>query len=386
MTNKALRKAAILIASLETESADALLDEMSAEQAALVRNAVMDLGEIEPHEQQDALEEFVKRSPRATSHLGSGVEVDPELARKFGQPTEESVPQPTLGCVEPDAVPERPFGFLDEIDSQELARILADEHPQTTAIVIAHLVASRAADVLRHLPRPRQTDALMRIARLTTPHPDVIRDLEQELRSLLAHQGHREQVAAAGLATVEAILQNASTDERHDLVAELSQQDRSLVRRLRISAPAHPTDASAAASAETNSMRDGNARRNEEAGREAGGDPSRSRHRDAQSRMNLDFTDLEGLDNSALAQIIHRSSPNTTLVALAGASHQFVKRILSQLPSREATQLERKIQQIGPIRLDDVQRAQQQMAEVAQYLVDEGTLTLPAKGRFAVAA
>jgi flagellar motor switch protein FliG len=87
-----------------------------------------------------------------------------------------------------------------------------------------------------------------------------------------------------------------------------------------------------------------------------------------------------------MAQILRRSSPNLTLLALAGASHDFVRQILAQLPSREAAQLDRRIQQIGPLRLDDVQRAQQQLADIAQQLIDEGQIVLPGQPRFAVAA
>jgi hypothetical protein len=104
------------------------------------------------------------------------------------------------------------------------------------------------------------------------------------------------------------------------------------------------------------------------------------------SRRTLDFSDLEQFDSAALAQVLHRCSSNTMLLALAGASHQFVQRILSQLPARQAAQLQRKIQQIGPLRLDDVQRAQQQLIQIAEQLVDEGTLTLPGKHRLSVAA
>ncbi len=98
------------------------------------------------------------------------------------------------------------------------------------------------------------------------------------------------------------------------------------------------------------------------------------------------FADLERLEDAALAQVLHLSSPNTALLALAGASHDFVVRILQQLPAREAGQLERKMQQLGPLRLDDVERAQLRLAEVAQRLIDEGRIALPQVERFAVAA
>jgi flagellar motor switch protein FliG len=74
------------------------------------------------------------------------------------------------------------------------------------------------------------------------------------------------------------------------------------------------------------------------------------------------------------------------MLALAGASHDFVTRILKQLPPRDAEQLQLKMQQLGPIRLDDIERAQLRLAEVAQRLFEEGTIHCPHVERFAVAA
>ncbi len=387
--NHALRRAAILIASLDTDSADTLLDEMSPEQATLVRHAVMELGDISAAEQQQVMQQFVQHNSRAGSVASaenlahddaaadSGVEFDPELVRKF-QSSSPSGPSPRLAQVAP--LRPRPFAFLEGIDAGELAAVLANEHPQTAAIVVAHLAPARAAEVLQHLPPARQTDTLTRIARLSAPHPEVLRDLELEIQALLAHRGHGEPVAEDGLASVEAILQHASPHQRQDLVTGLAQQDRVLVRQLRISIPAGTADSRLVPTADR--FASGVPERNTQEGqldtRLAPTDPRTNRH--------LDFAELESLDQAALAHVLRRSNPNTTLLALAGASHAFVQKILGHLPSREASQLNRKIQHIGPVRLDDVQRAQQHLVDIAQQLIDEGTITLPRQQRFAVAA
>jgi flagellar motor switch protein FliG len=262
----------------------------------------------------------------------------------------------------------------------ELARILAAEHPQTAAIVVAHLSPARAAEVIEHLPLPQQSDTLMRIARLTTPHPDVIRDLEHEIQALLSNRQSLDQVGPQGLAKVEAILQHAADAARQQLVTDLAQQDRTLVHQLRV------TDTPVACPPETVVQ----------PGEIAG--PQRD-HRDSTAKpfvhdknghtpdaTKVTFADLETLDEKALALLLHHVTSNTTLLALAGASHQFVQRILAQLPDREAHQLERKIRHIGPLRLDDVQRAQRQLTEIAQQFVNEGKLMIPGKQRLSVAA
>ena len=389
MSNGSLRRAAILISSLDTESADALLDEMSADQAAAVRNAIMELGDIDIVEQQEAIERFVGNNPQAAKQIEAGVEIDADLARKF-EAADPQAPEQTVGNT-PASPAEgqrdrRPFAFLDQVESSDLARVLSGEHPQTTATVVAHLAPDHAAEVLGHLPREGQTETLMRIARLSTPHPDVVRDLEQEMQSRLANRPPREQVGANGLATVEAILQNTAAATRQDLVTDLAQKDQVLVRQLRVTVPIEHTDNPAHPPTTTPLEESGLP-----AARHALPEQYQSESTFTSSRATLEFAELECLENSDLAQILQRCSSNTTLLALAGASHQFVKRIMSQLPAREAKQLQRKIDNIGPLRLDDVQRAQQQLAAIAQQLIDEGSLIAPGlnalgKPRLSVAA
>lgn len=382
MNATSLRRAAILIASLDTASADALLDEMSPEQAALVRHAVMELGDVDDAEQQTVIAQFLGRAPRPAVTSHAGVEVDAELASKFGTSPIASPPPTVCHSRQPENRPsESPaFAFLDSVDPRQLAGKLAGEHPQTTAIIVAHLTPPRAAEVLRHLPRSRQAETLRRIARLDTPHPDVIRDLQHELRALVDHQQPAERVAAAGLATIEAILRYTSPEETQELVTELAQQDQALVQRL-LSAPGKDaaTAAPVAMVKSTTSVGD-------EQQRVADPHAAHGGTLDISRRQALQFSELEQLDSAALAQVFHHCSVNTMLLALAGATPRFLKHILSHLPSREARQLNRKIEQIGPLRLDDVQRAQQQVATIAQQLIEEGALTLPETQRLSVAA
>ncbi len=157
-----------------------------------------------------------------------------------------------------------------------------------------------------------------------------------------------------------------------------------LVSQLRIPAPNQAIDALGHAPLAATASLDGGASSGQPG--EPHAPPYRPEEPFVATRPRLEFSDLESLESTALAQILHRCSANTTLLALAGASHQFVQQIMSQLPGREAAQLERKIQQIGPLRLDDVQRAQAQVADIAQRLIDEGSLTIPGQHRLSVAA
>ncbi len=373
-----LRKAAILVSSLDAHSADALLDEMTPEDAARVRNAVMELGDVDPREQQQIMRDFVRHTPQRSRHTDPGVELDPALAERLQSQVTGSSP---TGASAPSDAGAVPFSFLHRVETEELAHVLVREHPQTAAIVISHLPPSRAAEVLRRLPSPLQSVALIRIARLETLSRDVVRDIEHEMQTLLQNRQHLEPVVAQGVATIRAILAATSAPERHELLAELARQDQTLARHFGESAAAVPRP-----SLTTTSPQGPDAGSQFDLWSSTEHVPVADESDDVPRARRLQFSDLEKLEDAALAQVLHETSSHTALLALAGASHDFVQRILQQLPAREAGLLQRKMQQLGPIRLDDVERAQLRLADTAQRLIEEGDIAMPPLERFAVAA
>jgi flagellar motor switch protein FliG len=91
----------------------------------------------------------------------------------------------------------------------------------------------------------------------------------------------------------------------------------------------------------------------------------------------LDFDDLLALDDAALARVFRAADPQVALLALTGASPQMADRMLGQLAPREATGLARQMEALGPIRLQDVACAQQQLADLAWQLAKQGVISLP---------
>jgi hypothetical protein len=102
--------------------------------------------------------------------------------------------------------------------------------------------------------------------------------------------------------------------------------------------------------------------------------------------LELAFDDLAQLDDPSLAEVLRSADPQVVLLALTGASPDLVGRIRRRLPSREAKALKRKLEQIGPVRLRDVEHAQQQLARLASRLAARGLIRPPGTRRFAVAA
>src|SRR5947209_4130334 len=139
LTTEGLRKAAILVASLDTAAADAVLDQLTPEQAGQVRELVVELDNIDEGEQRRVIEEFFKvDSPRQSN----GVELDGRLAWLASQ--EQDIDETDSPPPLPPSPPGRPFQFLKEAEAEKLVKALADERPQTIALVLSHLAPARA--------------------------------------------------------------------------------------------------------------------------------------------------------------------------------------------------------------------------------------------------
>ena len=325
-TSTKIRKAAILVASLDAPTADAILGQMPEEQAARVRRMMVELGDIDPEEQQQVIDEFFRHEPAhgeeaAESADDDGVELDPGLARRLAQGNDAAESQ-----AETDS-DSAPFQFLREAHSARLTPFLAGEHPQTIALVVSHLAPQRAAGVLATLDGPLQAEVLRRLTDLDQADPAILREVERGLETKIIEHARSERRRAAGLNAVSDILQAADTSTKRTLLTNLARHDRQLAGRLR--------------------------------------------------PQSLAFSDLERLDEPALAMIFARAEPELTYLALAGASQSLMDRLLAQLSPLEARQFNRSIEKLGPMRLSDIEEAQQRIAELAQQLALEGEIELP---------
>lgn len=378
MNNDAFRKAAILISSLDPNSADALLEQMDPEQAVRIRGAIMEMDSPSEEEQHLVMQEFLGRETEDLAESDGGVELDIAFDRA---PAVSNEPSPLVKMQPSDAAR---FCHLEEADVDSLAQLLRTEHPQTTAVVIAHLSPERAAEVIARLPIDSQTDVLLRVARMESTSPEVIRDIEEEMQALLANRPSSSGYSQQGLATVAAILEASPALRRTDLFAQLSGDRPSRSSESGPSTPGRDRLADLHNSDVNQELPLGGAHHLSLTGPADTAD-HHGQTSSAGREDRVTFAMLESLDNAALAAIIREADAQTAILALAGASHAFVQRILRGMPNRESRQLERKMQQLGPLRLVDVERAQATLAEIAERLVDDGKITNPATRRFAVA-
>ena len=412
-----LRKAAILISTLDQRSADALLEQMPPEQAARIRAVLIDLPDVDPAEQGRVIREFLENQrPRKATSLArendAGVQLSLELQQKLAAPL--------LPAAAP-ASDDRPFRLLQSAPADELARLLQAEHPQVIAVVLSHIPPPTAAKLLSLLADEMQTVVLRRAADLDQADPEILHELEKQLH-LAWQQAGAAQSARAGISTVRAILQAAGDSQRVKLLERLQQSDQRLAGRLqetlqhpstnlglgasrasdvRTSVPVEPTmlawpdvhseqlprdslmaTMSYQAQGEKQVMFDSAA----DMTAQQHDDASPGQYADRAAAEPLTFQDVMNLSQLDLAAVLQAADPKVALLALAGAPDVLVQRLLQQLRAREARKLRQRMSRLGPLLLRDVERAQTQLGELATYLLEQGLIAEPLRRGFAIAA
>lgn len=350
-----LRKAAILIASLDQPTAESVLDQMDLAQADRVRRAILHLGDVDAEEQDRVIEEFFRIGPLIPSQNPAGIELDGDVALHLSSdtPSEESeprrwtsdfseswMPRETKARIKPNASDvnndSAPFQFLHEAEFETLAPFLKRENPQTIAVVVSHLPPQRAGELLAELPANLQVEVIRRLVDLDKADPRMVREVERGLETWLSEQARNQRRRAAGIEAVSAILTAASGSTRRKILGNVTRHDRPLAGKLR-------TD-------------------------------------------HFRFADFVQLDDSTIGEVLRAADPELLVLALAGASADWVQRFTRRLPAADARRLNRALIHLGPTRLADVEEAQQALADLALDLEGEGRIALGSGPRLSATA
>ncbi len=335
-----LRQAAILITSLDRDSADLMISKLSPQQAAALRRAVVGLNEINPEEQNDIITRFVHTGPMIAPLRGSAVELAGRLAERIHQAEPSGSHRSVSGPQTPDTdasetspsdqlpADVQPFRFLHEGSGEQLAPLLLGEHPQTVAVVLAHLPPERSAELLSAFPAQIQVDIVQRLVHLEQTDPAILRDIELEIESWLHGKIGGIGRRFAGFAAAATIISASEQRMQSQLLSDLSQHDAPLARRLEgASAPAT----------------------------EAVAEPFR-------------FDELESFDADRLGRVLSMASSEVIVLALAGASTSMFDRAMKRLGAQAARAIRQQMDRLGPTSLRDIEAAQRELAHIATRL------------------
>lgn len=355
MDQAAIRKAAILIATADRQTADALLERLEPEQAAAVRRCVVQLQDVDNLERDDVLSEFAESRVIMPATPAAAYAATSRLPQSTPQPVNRLVPlgDPAGIDLGSDAViqlripgqildeaatqksntaaAEGPFISIENAEPRDLAQFLSCEHPQTVAVVFSHLQPSQAATVLQELSADKRADVLERLTRLDETDEETIQEVERGLQAWLTEQVKRTQRRRAGMSAVAKIIEAGSADFRRELLADLADRDVGLANQV------HPNAISMTTSPAT----------------------------DSRGRAPLTLEQISRLNSSTLFEILDTCDRDTLVFALAGAEPETVSDLLGVVGLADGRELRAAIANLGPVRLADVDAGQQRLGELA---------------------
>lgn len=378
--NAALRKAAILFQSLDATSAEAMLAQLDVAAARRIRDAAKSLRRVDALEQQAVLEEFFARDQGAPSSRDT-----PTPAERLAASAADEV---TLQQTAVTPAPRRPFQFLEHADPAYLVERLQCEHPQTIALVVAQAPRALAADLLWRFPEALRADVLARVIDWQGADGQLLEEVERALESSLklAPLGGSN---SAGLAAAREILQIASAQERGEMLSSLARRDAKKAELLRVTLPETLSPAPKGrfdlAFGEKPLVEDEPFEAFQSEDRlelslsvydPDGETPVETPETLQPPEPRINFSEFARFDDRTLLRVLAAAEPSIALLALTGAPVRLVERIMRRLPRREANQLRKRMESLGPFQLHDVELAQIELARIACRLADEGKIKL----------
>ncbi len=367
-----LRKAAVLIRSLDAESAAVLLSQLSRKEAKAVRQAIRELGDVDPDEQEELRKALRKVDPRDELTSNAGVEI--AFSSDVTEPsTIDTVPPTTEVASAPSHPTNQPFGWLEGGDMPSLAMMLEREHLSTVAVVLSHLPPDRASAVLSALPPNRRAAAIERLADLGESDRASLEVIERELADWITAQKAERQRRADRLRSIQAILRHSSQGTCESVLAEIAAHDASLAGEIGAvrspiagppsTSPTRQVGGQAAALKEPNAKPPRVPRHSATAATPTPAPPQK-----VPTPPTFDFERLTELNDRQLAELFRNCTGNCVVLALAGASERVTRHVETRLPKGIVRELRRRMLALSAVRLSDFSAAQEEVTRTASRL------------------
>lgn len=317
-----IRKAAIVLLSLDKPLAAEILSQMSKEAVEIVTMEIAKLDDITREEQEGVIEEFYNVG-LARKHIErGGMEyahdlLEQSLGKEQAGTILDSVKQSMMSV---------PFGFLQRAGAENLLTFVAEEHPQTIALIMSHLPHSLAAEVLSGLPTQKQLEVIRRVANMEQTSPEVVRDVEKSLEGRMTSTFSQQLERAGGVSSVAQILNVTDRMTNKAILENLEQEDPDLVDQIK--------------------------------------------------RLMFVFDDLLKLDDKSIQALLKEVDNNQWALALKGASEELRAKVLGNLSQRAAALLLEEMEYLGPVRVSDVEATQQVIVDAVRRLEDSGEIII----------
>ena len=224
----------------------------------------------------------------------------------------------------------KPFEFVRKTDASQLFNFIQDEHPQTIALVLSYLSPMQAAQVLGALPPDRQADVAKRVAMMDRTSPDVIKEVEKVLEAKLSSLVNQDYTIIGGVDAVVEILNTVDRGTEKHIMESLEIDEPELADEIR--------------------------------------------------KKMFVFEDILLLDDRAIQRVLREVDNSDLAIALKGANEEVQGAIFSNLSSRLATMIKEDMEFMGPVRMKDVEEAQQKIVNIIRKLEDSAEIVISRGG------
>jgi len=318
-----LRKAAILFVQLGRERAAKIMTKLPQQMVEDLTAEIVRLRDVSSLDAEIVLQEAHSSLLSGDNAGRGGLELAKQLlAESVGAERAEEIME-RLGAT----LAEMPFESMRRADARQLMSFLADEHPQTIALVLAHLSPAQSAIVLSGFDQKLQADVAQRIALMERASPDVIRLVERELdRRMSVVLGPQEMSAVGGVSPLVAIINRADRSTERMILEGLESLSPELAETVR--------------------------------------------------KQMFVFEDITTLDDKAIQLVLRNVETAELALALKGTSTTVREKIMRNLSTRAAENLSEEIEMLGPKRLSEVEEAQAKVVQEIRALEQSGQIVI----------
>lgn len=321
------QKAAVLMVSLGDETAANIFKYLEEDEIQAISREIALTKHVQPEIAEEVMEEFHTMTQARSYISQGGIEyakklliksVGPEVARK--------IIDRLVKALESSAG----FTSLERANPQQLSKFIQNEHPQTIALILAHLNASQAAELISSLPEALRSDVAMRMASLQEISPEVVRRISLILEQKLEALGSFATEAYGGVRAVAELFNRMDRNTGRTVLEKIETENPQLAA----------------------SIRD----------------------------LMFVFDDILLIDDTGITEILKRADKKTLTIALKGTSEELQNQFFRNMSSRAVELMKEEMEFMGPVKLKDVEKSQHEVVEIVRQLEEEGVISIGGGG------
>ena len=321
-----VEKAATLLITLGPEKSAKIFKHLKEEEIEQLTLEIANTSSVSPQTKEKVLSEFYEICLAQQYIAEGGIGYAKDLLEKaLGEEKAKDVIGKLTASLQV-----RPFEFIRKTDPSQLLNFIQDEHPQTIALILSYLPASQASMVVSSLPPEKQADVARRIAQMDRTSPDVIKQVEKVLERKLSSLVNQDYTIVGGVDAIVCILNSVDRGTEKHIMETLEVEEPELADEIR--------------------------------------------------KKMFVFEDILSLDDRAIQRVLRDVDNSDLALALKGATEEVQNVILNNLSKRLAVMIKEDMEYMGPVRMKDVEEAQQKIVNIIRKLEDSAEIVIARGG------